>query len=50
MVHYFTLFVLVGTSVLVDLRVMGLAGTRKPVIQFAEQIYLRGCGALFGSP
>jgi hypothetical protein len=38
-VHYFTLFILVGTSALVDLRVMGLAGTRKPVIQFAEQIY-----------
>jgi hypothetical protein len=38
-VHYFTLFILVGTSVLVDLRVLGLAGKRKPVTQFAEQIY-----------
>lgn len=37
-VHYFTLFVMVGTSVVVDLRVLGLAGTRKPVAQFAEQI------------
>jgi hypothetical protein len=38
-IHYFTLFVAVGTAVLVDLRVLGLAGTRKPVVQFAEQIY-----------
>ncbi len=38
-VHYFTLFVMVGTSVLVDLRVLGLAATRKPVVQFAEQIF-----------
>jgi hypothetical protein len=38
-VHYFTLLVLVGTSIVVDLRVMGLAATRKPVVQFAEQIY-----------
>lgn len=38
-VHYFTLFVMVGTSVVIDLRVLGLAGTRKPVVQFAQQIY-----------
>lgn len=38
-VHYFTLFITVGTSVLVDLRVLGLAGTRKPVAKFAEQVY-----------
>ena len=37
-VHYFTLFVMVGTSVIVDLRVLGLAATRKPLGQFAEQI------------
>ena len=38
-VHYFTLFVLVGTSVLVDLRVLGLAGRKQPVAQFAAQIF-----------
>jgi hypothetical protein len=38
-VHYFTLFVTVGTSILVDLRVLGLTGTRKPVTQFAQQVY-----------
>lgn len=38
-VHYFTLLVLVGTGVLVDLRVLGLAATRKPVAQVSEQIY-----------
>jgi hypothetical protein len=38
-IHYFTLFITVGTAVLIDLRVLGLAGTRKPVSQFAQQIY-----------
>jgi len=38
-IHYFTLFVMVGTSVVIDLRVLGLAGKGKPVAQFAEQIY-----------
>src|SRR5215469_7648345 len=38
-IHYFTLFVMVGTSVVIDLRVLGLAGKGKPVVQFAEQIY-----------
>jgi hypothetical protein len=38
-VHYFTLFVMVGTSVIVDLRVLGLAATRKPLMKFAEQVY-----------
>jgi hypothetical protein len=37
--HYFTLFITVGSSVPVDLRVLGLAGTRKPVVKFAEQVY-----------
>lgn len=37
--HYFTLLVLVGTSVFVDLRVLGLAATRKPIAQVGEQIY-----------
>ena len=38
-IHYFTLLVMVGTAVLVDLRVLGVAATRKPVAQFGEQIY-----------
>lgn len=38
-IHYFTLFIAVGTAVLVDLRILGLAGTTKPVVQFADQIY-----------
>lgn len=38
-IHYFTLFVMVGTSVVIDLRVLGLAGKGKPIAQFAEQIY-----------
>lgn len=38
-IHYFTLFITVGTAVLIDLRVLGLAATRKPVSQFAQQVY-----------
>jgi hypothetical protein len=38
-IHYFTLFITVGTAVLIDLRVLGLAATRKPVSQVAQQIY-----------
>jgi len=38
-VHYFTLFVLVGTGVFIDLRVLGLAATGKPVAEVGEQIY-----------
>jgi hypothetical protein len=38
-VHYFTLLVLVGTAVFVDLRVLGLAGTGKPIAQVGEQIF-----------
>jgi Family of unknown function (DUF6644) len=38
-VHYFTLFILVGTSVLVDLRVLGLAARRQPVVEFAAQVF-----------
>jgi hypothetical protein len=38
-VHYFTLLVMVGTGALVDLRVLGVAATRKPINQFGEQIY-----------
>jgi hypothetical protein len=38
-IHYFTLFVVVGTAVLIDLRVLGLVATRRPAVQFAEQVY-----------
>jgi hypothetical protein len=38
-VHYFSFMVLVGTAVMVDLRVLGLAATRKPLAQIAEQLY-----------
>ena len=38
-VHYFTLLVMVGTAVLVDLRVLGLAATRKSIARVGEQIY-----------
>ncbi len=38
-VHYFTLFIMVGASVILDLRVLGLAATGKPVVKFAEQVY-----------
>ena len=38
-VHYFTLFVTVGTTAIIDLRVLQLAATRKPVAQIAEQLY-----------
>jgi hypothetical protein len=38
-IHYFTLLVMVGTAVLVNLRVLGLAATRQPVAQVGRQIY-----------
>jgi hypothetical protein len=38
-VHYFTLLVMVGTAVFVDLRVLGIAASRKPIAQVGEQIY-----------
>jgi hypothetical protein len=38
-VHYFTLLVMVGTAVFVDLRVLGIAAGRKPIAQVGEQIY-----------
>jgi hypothetical protein len=38
-VHYFSFMVLVGTAVMVDLRVLGWAATRKPLVQLADQLY-----------
>ena len=37
--HYFSLFVLVGTIGIVDLRVLGVAGRRRTATQLAAQIF-----------
>jgi hypothetical protein len=37
--HYFSLFVLVGSIVVVDLKVLGVAGRRQSVTQLAEQLF-----------
>lgn len=37
--HYFSLFVLVGTVVLVDLRVLGVAARRQTITELAEQLF-----------
>ena len=38
-IHYFTLFIMVGCAVIVDLRMLGLAARRQPVVQFARQVF-----------
>ena len=38
-IHYFTLFILVGTIVLVDLRVLGVAGRRQNLTTLAGQLF-----------
>jgi hypothetical protein len=37
--HYFSLFVLVGTTLIVDLRVLGVAARRQSVTQISEQFF-----------
>jgi uncharacterized membrane protein len=37
-VHYFSTFMLVGAMVIVDLRVLGLAGRNQPAAQVSEQL------------
>jgi len=37
--HFFSLFVLVGTIAVVDLRLLGLAGRRQTVTELAEQLF-----------
>ena len=37
--HYFTLFVLVGTIILVDLRILGVAARSQSVTQVAETLF-----------
>ena len=36
--HYFSLFVLIGTTVLVDLRVLGIAARRQTIAQISRQL------------
>jgi Family of unknown function (DUF6644) len=38
-IHYFSLFVLVGTICIVDLRLLGVAGRRRSAAQLAEQLF-----------
>ncbi len=37
--HYFSLFILVGTSFIVDLRVLGVAARRESVSRISEQLF-----------
>jgi uncharacterized membrane protein len=39
-VHYFSIFVLVGATAIVDLRLLGLAGRRQPAAPLNEQLFL----------
>jgi uncharacterized membrane protein len=38
-VHYFSMFILVGSMVIVDLRVLGLVGRRQDATQLAERLF-----------
>ena len=38
-VHYFSMFVLVGSMVIVDLRVLGLVGRRQDATQLADRLF-----------
>ena len=38
-VHYFSMFILVGTMVIVDLYVLGLLGRRQETTQLADRLY-----------
>jgi uncharacterized protein DUF6644 len=38
--HYFTLFFLIGTILLVDLRILGVAARNQPLATFVEQLQL----------
>jgi hypothetical protein len=37
--HYFTLFIVVGTAVIMDLRLLNLVGTRQQLSAFADDIF-----------
>jgi hypothetical protein len=38
-VHYFSFFLLVGSIVIIDLRILGLAGGRVPAARLARQVF-----------
>ena len=38
-IHYFSMFILVGSMVIVDLRVLGLVGRGQDATQFADQLF-----------
>src|ERR1700686_1188112 len=38
-VHYFSMFILVGSMVIVDLRVLGLVGRRQDASQLADRLF-----------
>ena len=38
-VHYFSMFILVGSMVIVDLRVLGLVGRRQDATQLADRLF-----------
>src|ERR1700675_3763454 len=38
-VHYFSMFILVGSMVIVDLRVLGLAGAREDPSQLSDRLF-----------
>lgn len=38
-IHYFSFFVVVGATAIVDLRIMGVAGRRQSAAQLAEQAF-----------
>ena len=48
MFHYFSFFMVIGTSVLVDLRLLGLAGRRRGMGEFAQQLLPWTWAALSG--
>jgi hypothetical protein len=37
--HYFSIFLLIGTSVVIDVRLLGLAGRHRKTAPFAEQLF-----------
>jgi uncharacterized membrane protein len=39
-VHYFSMFILVGSMVIVDLRVLGLVGRRQGATQLADRLFV----------
>lgn len=38
-IHYFSMFILVGSTIIVDLRVLGLLGRRESAAQLAERLF-----------